>query len=276
MRPLAFALACVAVVIATSSSIPASSIATTVGATSFSRHANGGRNLRDQALQTAALRARRSVYRVMGYRAGAAATHWGTAIILCGNPDVAVTARHVVALNHADSIVLEGIAGVMRVTGVLYDDVAGDVTILELSAPAASCLRVSDSLPLPGMRVAGIGVPDGVAPRIAIGVYEGVTGRADTTWLQHRASLPHGASGGAILNNAGEVLGVIHGFARRDSTIGFATPIRTVLNAWRSGPTRVRGVSALFGERRRVPMRPPIVITAEAPRRGAPRRSAPR
>ena len=261
MRPLPIAIACVTAAFAWSADTSTPSFTSSRGANLASHH-------RDAELQKAALRASRSVYRLIGYRAGATvAKHWGTAVIVCGTPTVAVTARHVVALNFADSIVLEGIAGVIRVRGVLYDDVVRDVTILELSTPAPTCLPVSASLPTPGMRVAGIGDPDSASPRIAIGIYEGVSARADTVWIQHRAALPRGASGGAIVNAAGEVLGVIHGFARRDSTIGFATPIRDVLAAWRRSPRWVRSVSALFGERRRVPSRKPIVITAEAPRR---------
>ena len=76
-----------------------------------------------------------------------------------------------------------------------------------------------------GEKVVAVGSPLGLINSVSTGVFSGfVTDDAGTT-LQFTAAISHGSSGGALFNNAGEVIGVTFATLQDGQNINLAVPI---------------------------------------------------
>lgn len=79
-----------------------------------------------------------------------------------------------------------------------------------------------------GEKVVAIGSPLGLINSVSTGVFSGfVTDDAGTT-LQFTAAISHGSSGGALFNDAGEVIGVTFATLQDGQNINLAVPIEDV------------------------------------------------
>lgn len=86
-----------------------------------------------------------------------------------------------------------------------------------------------------GEKVVAIGSPLGLINSVSTGVFSGfVTDDAGTT-LQFTAAVSHGSSGGALFNDAGEVIGVTFATLQDGQNINLAVPIEDVKILYESG-----------------------------------------
>ena len=91
-----------------------------------------------------------------------------------------------------------------------------------------------------GEKVVAIGSPLGLINSVSTGVFSGfVTDDAGTT-LQFTAAISHGSSGGALFNDAGEVIGVTFATLQDGQNINLAVPIEEVKILYESGATNKR------------------------------------
>lgn len=110
-----------------------------------------------------------------------------------------------------------------------YTDLA---VLTPKSTPASTdALTLNKTLPSPGARMAVIGNPNDMQGSITTGVVSGTerslstqAGYAIPDMIQTDAALNPGNSGGPLLNNRGEVVGVVN--ARRGENIGYAISAR--------------------------------------------------
>lgn len=80
-----------------------------------------------------------------------------------------------------------------------------DLVILRIEGASAGVLQLGDSDTVkPGEEVIAIGTPKGVSSKIV----KGTISRITADFFRVKATLPSGYSGGAVLNDAGEVIGI--------------------------------------------------------------------
>lgn len=114
-----------------------------------------------------------------------------------------------------------------NITYVLATDKAKDIAILGTSTPHNLALLQpgnSDCLQK-GEKVVAIGSPLGLLNTVSTGVFSGYIYEDGINVLQFTASISNGSSGGALFNNAGEVLGITSASYEAGQNLNLAIPI---------------------------------------------------
>jgi serine protease Do len=104
-----------------------------------------------------------------------------------------------------------------------------DLAIFQL--PAAHCphLAVGDSRRLvQGERLYTIGSPSGLVYSVTSGIFSGDRGSGEQRFLQTDAPINHGNSGGPLITESGQVVGINTKVLAGTQGIGFAIPIEAV------------------------------------------------
>ncbi len=131
-----------------------------------------------------------------------------------------VTNHHVVDGCRSLTVKFQG--GVSaRADGVLYLDEAKDIAVVGITTrkELMKKLAVSAALPKQGEDVAAFGSPKGFESSLSRGIVSGVRTakylnelnlgkRFDGTWVQTDAAISPGSSGGPLVNQRGEVVGI--------------------------------------------------------------------
>jgi tetratricopeptide (TPR) repeat protein len=109
-------------------------------------------------------------------------------------------------------------------------DDLNDLALLRLQAETeAPALAFSTTDPAPGARVFALGNPRGLEGTITEGLMTGSRAIDGRSVFQISAALSRGSSGGPVLNDRGEVVGVAVATLRDAQNIGFAVPGRIAL-----------------------------------------------
>ncbi len=141
-------------------------------------------------------------------------------------PNLVVTNEHVVRGNR--QVVVEGKGFENHLSRVLYTDPKYDLAFLEAKEPFEA-----PEVPLglgvkvkEGDRVVAIGHPFGLKFTATQGIVSNTLHQnGDITYYQHDAALNPGNSGGPLINEGGEVLGVNTFVIRDGDNIGFCLPV---------------------------------------------------
>jgi hypothetical protein len=115
------------------------------------------------------------------------------------------------------------------VTGVRGFDETADLAIVEVGAQDLHPLRLgnSDALGV-GDRVYAIGNPLGFDYSMSDGLLAGLRDIQGTASLQVSAAMAPGSSGGPVLNDRGEVIGIARGVVPAGEDLGLATPVKAL------------------------------------------------
>ncbi|GIW10107.1 MAG: 2-alkenal reductase [Dehalococcoidia bacterium] len=157
----------------------------------------------------------------------------GSALVVDQNGHL-LTNNHVV--EGATQVTIRFANGQSYPARVLGRDPAGDLAVLEASLPASiPPLPLADSDQVkPGQRAIAIGSPEGLSFSITAGIVSGVDRTAGaggsrplSGLIQTDAAINPGNSGGPLLNERGEVIGVITLGTTNLQNIGFAIPSNT-------------------------------------------------
>lgn len=152
------------------------------------------------------------------------------------SPNLVVTSLHIVA-GAPDIQVLSNAQVERRVVGVVGWNDQDDLAILKLDEAlpdrplplsALNDLRVGDP-------VVAIGHPFGLNETVSTGVVSGFRQDGSVDLLQLSAPVSPGSSGGPVLNEHGEVVGVVRGSLVGGQALNFATPSTRVLALLRFG-----------------------------------------
>ena len=111
-------------------------------------------------------------------------------------------------------------------------DIDKDVVILKLDDKKYPKIKIGDSKNLVvGQRVYAIGSPLGLENTISEGIISGLRSYDEMgrRFIQMTASISHGSSGGAVVNDRGELLGISTLTAKEGQNLNFAIPIDEVL-----------------------------------------------
>ena len=127
---------------------------------------------------------------------------------VCIGNGIIVTNYHVFSGN--DSLEVEHYGKKYKVVAIVGADVEKDVLVLRLEDDSIPQLKYSDSISYNiGSRVYAIGSPYGYENSITEGIISGQrTSKANVNYIQISAGIDHGSSGGAVVNEKGELIGI--------------------------------------------------------------------
>jgi S1-C subfamily serine protease len=159
----------------------------------------------------------------------------GTAF--CVAPDGRfVTNVHVVR-NAARATLTMGDGRVAKVSGLLAQDPAADVAVLQAEGGPFPALELGDSRTLvTGQEVVVIGSPEGLANTLSTGIVSALRDGGFTepgapvgwgaSWrIQITAPISHGSSGSPVMTRDGRVIGVAVGIQTSGQNLNFCVPI---------------------------------------------------
>ncbi len=145
------------------------------------------------------------------------------------SPDgTVVTASH--AVQGARDIFIKISNGAsFPVDGVSALDSDADIAILKVSGQGLPILKLADSDKITvGEPVVTIGSPLGFENSVSTGIVSGIRRQGDHVTIQTTAPISPGSSGGPLLNEMGEVIGVTTSSVSAAQNINFATAINEV------------------------------------------------
>jgi S1-C subfamily serine protease len=144
----------------------------------------------------------------------------------------------------------------MRVLDIAGIDAARDIALLRVEGQGPA-LALTDSASV-GETVYAIGNPEGLEGTFSQGIVSGIRAVGDYRFLQITAPISPGSSGGPVLNERGEAIGVATATYRGGQNLNFALPaeyVRELLSSPLSnipledGPRRPRSLTTQIGER---------------------------
>lgn len=125
---------------------------------------------------------------------------------------VVVTSAHNI---HGESSLVHFGDGTRRETSTISADRTGDLAVLQVSTDGATPAAFAASSPALGSPIFALANPGGRGLRLSFGVvsgrdrdFRGPGGHPITGGFEHTAPLPHGSSGGPVVNFSGEVVGI--------------------------------------------------------------------
>lgn len=139
---------------------------------------------------------------------------------------LAVTNYHVIEDAYSAIIYTKSGAS-YQVTGYCDYDRDNDVALLQINGTGFPYLTIGDSRSLlSGSKVYAIGSPLGLDDTFSDGIIAKPVRRLDgTDYIQITAPISPGSSGGALLNDKGQVIGITTAYAVDGQNINFAVPI---------------------------------------------------
>ena len=100
-------------------------------------------------------------------------------------------------------------------------DIDGDMALLSIkTSQAVPFLKLSKTLPEQGEEIMAVGNPKGLEGTISNGIVSAF--RDNNRWIQFTAPVSEGSSGGALINSAGEVVGMPTLLFREGQNLNFA------------------------------------------------------
>lgn len=97
-----------------------------------------------------------------------------------------------------------------------------------IGTPPAYSLEYNTAIPQVGEKVYAIGSPQGFENTLSEGIVSSIRSYDGLTYIQHTADTDHGSSGGVLLNEKGEVIGVTS-MGVDGTSLDFAIPIKYVI-----------------------------------------------
>lgn len=111
----------------------------------------------------------------------------------------------------------------LETLGVRYQDQKADVVILEVAPSNKPYLQIASETPNIGSAVYTIGNPRGLSGSLSAGIVSGKREIRGVHNIQITAAISPGNSGGPLLNDQAEVVGVVKSTLRDSQNLNFAT-----------------------------------------------------
>jgi hypothetical protein len=139
--------------------------------------------------------------------------------------DVIATNVHVIAGASGGYARLIGQKAKLDIAGIVGIDAKRDLVLLKITGGRAPSLRIGDDAKMAaGDTVYAVGNPAGLEGTFSQGIVSGIRQLEGTHLLQITAPISPGSSGGPILNDLAEVIGVAVATYREGQNLNFAVP----------------------------------------------------
>lgn len=137
-----------------------------------------------------------------------------------------VTNLHVIEGAKYGYVLENGSSKKHSIKGYFQIDKINDLAILSVPTLTAQPLAISNiEKPEIGERIYAIGNPKGLSGTISEGIVSGIRSMENKSLIQITAPISPGSSGGPVINNKGEVIGVAVGALTSGQNLNFAIPV---------------------------------------------------
>ena len=151
--------------------------------------------------------------------------------VIINDEGYVVTNYHVLAGNERIEVLHN--KEILPFQDIIGIDVEKDILILKIENNKIPAMKIGDSKTINiGQRVYAIGSPLGFENTISEGIISGLRNYDEIgrNFIQITASISHGSSGGAVVNDKGELIGISTLTAEEGQNLNFAIPIDDVLD----------------------------------------------
>lgn len=125
-----------------------------------------------------------------------------------------------------DRLLREKEQGLGYLAGIMEFDEQADLAVLKVFGTKRRPLPLSRNSSTVGDLIYVVGNPEGLEGTFSQGIVSALRG---SRYIQITAPISHGSSGGPVLNNKGEVIGVAVGAISNGQNLNFAVPIALLL-----------------------------------------------
>lgn len=146
-----------------------------------------------------------------------------------------ITNYHVI--ENASTIIADSDDGYQYfVTKVLIASKENDIAILQFMTPTImQPLEYSTDSIKRGSSIVAIGSPIGLKNTVSLGNVSSVYNEDGVNWIQFTAPISHGSSGGALLNDNGQVIGITSASYIDGQNLNLAISISDVVALYKNG-----------------------------------------
>lgn len=145
--------------------------------------------------------------------------------------DVVVTNFHVIEKMTEGYAKIYGQEKIYDISGIVGTDEKNDLALLKIKGIKGKPLKLNtDDSAAIGDEVFAVGNPKGLEGTFSQGIVSSIRKTGKFNLLQITASISSGSSGGAVLNDKGEVIGVAVGAIESGQSLNFAIPVLLLRN----------------------------------------------
>ncbi len=145
--------------------------------------------------------------------------------------ELIATNVHVIEGSSSAYILKNGESKKYVVSGYVSIDIANDLVILKASGLYGTKLTLaSETLPEIGEKIYAVGNPKGLSGTFSEGIVSGVREIQANKILQITAPISPGSSGGPVLNELGQVVGIAFASFTSGQNLNFAIPIKYLIS----------------------------------------------
>jgi len=164
--------------------------------------------------------------------------------IIVRSDGVLVTNWHVLAGASFASVRLASGEQFDRVT-FLDGDAATDIALIKIPGYQLPTVRTTAEIPSVGAKAVAIGSPLGLAQTVSDGIVSSVRLMDGKQWVQMSTPISPGSSGGAVLDERGDVFAISTASQTGGQQLNFAVPVRYALGLLSSARTE-RPIAEMF------------------------------
>jgi S1-C subfamily serine protease len=159
-----------------------------------------------------------------------------------------VTNLHVIEGAKYGYILENGSSKKHSIKGYFQIDKINDLAILSVPTLTAQPLAISTlDKPEIGEKIYAIGNPKGLSGTISEGIVSGIRTMENKSLIQITAPISPGSSGGPVINNKGEVIGVAVGTLTSGQNLNFAIPVNLLITLADKGTSSITSLNISKG-----------------------------
>lgn len=159
-----------------------------------------------------------------------------------------VTNLHVIEGAKYGYVLENGSSKKHSIEGYYQIDKINDLAILSVPTLTSKPLPISTlDQPEVGEKIYAIGNPKGLSGTISEGIVSGIRSMENKSLIQITAPISPGSSGGPVINNKGEVIGVAVGTLTSGQNLNFAIPVKLLTTLANKGTSSITSLNILKG-----------------------------
>ncbi|MDC8001712.1 S1C family serine protease [Aequorivita todarodis] len=139
-----------------------------------------------------------------------------------------ITNLHVIENAKYGYVTINGESKKHNIEGYLAIDKTNDLALLSVPTLIGNSIEINDNNPEIGEKIYAIGNPKGLSGTISEGIISGIRTFDNEELIQITAPISPGSSGGPVINNNGQLIGVSVGTLDAGQNLNFAIPTKYV------------------------------------------------
>mgnify|MGYP001074708502 CR=1 FL=1 len=139
-----------------------------------------------------------------------------------------ITNLHVIEDAKYGYVTISGESKKHKIEGYLVVDKTNDLALLSVPSLVGTSIEINGNNPEIGEKIYAIGNPKGLSGTISEGIISGIRTFDNEELIQITAPISPGSSGGPVINNNGELIGVSVGTLESGQNLNFAIPTKYV------------------------------------------------